>query len=200
MCERSCQCTADVSRAPPSAYFVACRCPQFSTFSATSLSTRRHRCMPRYSITLYRGRCAVHGGRSAIGMAFSYNKNITTFHEFENFTKVDMVYMRAFYNSSLTGITLPHSIKTLKMECFRLATSLPNLTLPAFVTTIENMSLYQNDGLRTLTCFGTTPPSIEGTNGLPSTCQIYVPASAVETYKQATWWSNYVSSIQPIPE
>lgn len=54
------------------------------------------------------------------------------------------------------------------------------------------------DALMSLTSAATTPPTVSSNNGIPSACQIYVPASAVNSYKSATWWSNYASRIQAI--
>ena len=58
--------------------------------------------------------------------------------------------------------------------------------------------------LQSVTLLATTPPTFEFSNdmtflGAPN-AKIYVPASAVDTYKSAAVWSNYASRIYAIPE
>ena len=51
--------------------------------------------------------------------------------------------------------------------------------------------------LLSLTIQALTPPTLSNT--LPTTVAIYVPASAIDTYKAASGWSTYASQIQAIP-
>ena len=54
--------------------------------------------------------------------------------------------------------------------------------------------------VRTLTMLDTTPPTIGVTSISDyNPTVIYVPASAVNTYKSANNWSDYASRIQAIP-
>jgi hypothetical protein len=70
-------------------------------------------------------------------------------------------------------------------------------TIPASVTTIESEAF--NKTSTTITCLGTTPPTLPNTFTLGSVTAIYVPASAVETYKTATNWDSYAAKIFAIP-
>ena len=47
-----------------------------------------------------------------------------------------------------------------------------------------------------------TPPtvSLADKNHLFSTTSIYVPDESVESYKTATWWSQYADKIKPLSE
>ena len=94
---------------------------------------------------------------------------------------------------------MPSTITKINSEAFRLSTKLAALDLPATLATIETQAIYQCNGLTSLTSRNTTPPTINGSNGIPSSCQIYVPLSAVDTYKSAAWWTNYSARINAIP-
>lgn len=102
--------------------------------------------------------------------------------------------------SNLSLILLPTNITKLRSSTFRQASKIASLTLPSKLTTVENYAIFQMSALRSLTCLATTPPSVTSNNELPSACQIYVPASAVDTYKSTTWWSAYASRIFAIEE
>ena len=78
---------------------------------------------------------------------------------------------------------------------------LQNITLGNGVKSINsNAFLYCSAGLKSVNCLSTTPPT--GASGMfPSAnntsydYKIYVPTSAVDTYKSAEYWSNYSSRI-----
>lgn len=70
-------------------------------------------------------------------------------------------------------------------------------TIPASVTSIGAEAF--NRTSTTITCLGTTPPSLPNGYTLGSVVAIYVPASAVETYKTATNWDSYAAKISAIP-
>lgn len=83
-------------------------------------------------------------------------------------------------------------------------------SLPAqMLSTVANPYNYHYPNLQTITFLSSTPPTLgrsrkdswsawvypfTGFNGT-----IYVPSNAVDTYKTATYWSNFASLIQPIP-
>lgn len=80
----------------------------------------------------------------------------------------------AFYMSKLTSVTIPDSVET-----------------------IGNYAFTDCSSLTSVYCKATTPPAL-GTNvfsGNASDRKIYVPTESVDTYKAATGWSNYSSSI-----
>lgn len=137
---------------------------------------------------------------NAIGTTFRQNTSIIKFAELELFIGLTELYMAFQACTNLELIKLPPTITQLRSNSFRQASKLAEITLPATLATVDNYAIYQMDALRSLTCLATTPPTVSSNNGIPSACQIYVPASAVNSYKSATWWSNYASRISPIPE
>lgn len=83
--------------------------------------------------------------------------------------------------------------------------NMPNLTfikLPSTLTTIGVYAFGNCANLEYVALLATTPPSLGsnafyGCNALKS---IFVPDSAVDTYKSASGWSTYASKIRPISE
>lgn len=102
--------------------------------------------------------------------------------------------------AKLTAITLPLGLKTIDSFAFN-DSGLTSLDVPASVESIGQRAI---EGGIPVTVRATTPPSITsgafvGTFvGTPS--HIYVPASAVDTYKAADGWSTYSSVIEAITE
>lgn len=112
--------------------------------------------------------------------------------------------------SSLTSITIPNNVTILASGMCSDCTSLTSAVIPASVV---NMGGYTFDGctnLTSVTILATTPPRVYGASDSWSTFgntpivngngYIYVPASAVDTYKAATGWSSYASKIRAITE
>ena len=75
--------------------------------------------------------------------------------------------------------------------------SITSLTLTENCTSYGGYSGGTTCTLLSLTIQALTPPTLENT--LPTTIAIYVPASAVDTYKAASGWSTYASQIEAIP-
>ena len=74
-----------------------------------------------------------------------------------------------------------------------------DVTLPnTFTGFLDTQAI--NAATETLTSLATTPPTAERNNfGGAGLTAIYVPASAVDTYKAASGWSNFASIIEGIP-
>jgi hypothetical protein len=94
-------------------------------------------------------------------------------------------------NSSLTSVILPSTLTTINQGAFYNVHSLEKVFLPANLTYIGNQSFYGNS-LRVVILEGTTPPSLAGVYGFPTNSELryYVPAAAVDNYKDALNWSN----------
>lgn len=102
----------------------------------------------------------------------------------------------AFTSSGITSLTIPDSIQY-PINCVRSCTSLKNLTLGNNVKGTSYISSLTS--LETLTINTVTPPRLATADPLAaSLVAIYVPASAVDTYKASSEWSPYASIIQAI--
>lgn len=98
--------------------------------------------------------------------------------------------------AKLTSIALPSGLKTIGGYAF-MESGLTSLDVPASVEIIGQWSI---DGGIPVTVRATMPPSIKSYTFVGTPSHIYVPASAVDTYKAATGWSNYSSIIEAITE
>ena len=98
----------------------------------------------------------------------------------------------------LTNIEIPNSVTGIGVNAFKGCTSLTKLTIPNNVTVIAASALQigSSTNKATIRFEGTTPPSIQSSTFNASYLdKIEVPASAVDTYKTATNWSNFADYI-----
>ncbi|MBQ3363987.1 MAG: leucine-rich repeat protein [Muribaculaceae bacterium] len=100
------------------------------------------------------------------------------------------------YCQGLTSITIPESITTIKDNAFYLCTSLTcvNLLTPSVV--IEKHAFSNCTALTTIICPSTTPPAMYYEECFDSphyeSATLHVPASAVESYRNAPVWKKFV--------
>jgi hypothetical protein len=96
------------------------------------------------------------------------------------------------YCSSLTEITIPNSVTSIGSSAFRGCSSLKEITIPNSVTSIGYDAFEYCHKLISITLKSENPPKMYylGYNG-----KIYVPSSAVETYKTAEGWKQYADNI-----
>ena len=103
------------------------------------------------------------------------------------------------HNKFLTTVVINCNIPTNIGSVFRGCTALQTVTVGANVTALGNATFMSVNSTYVIHLQGTTPPSL-GTSKLSSTpAAIYVPASAVETYQNDSYWSTYSSIIQAEP-
>lgn len=106
--------------------------------------------------------------------------------------------------TQLSGLTLNSRIIQVAQNAFNSCSSLTGIILPNTIRDIGKQAFYNCTHLRTITIMATNPPSL-GTDALKRTLaittsgSIYVPSSAVNTYKSASGWSNYSDNIRAIP-
>ena len=100
--------------------------------------------------------------------------------------------------SNVTAITLSKSITAIESWTFVNCNALLSLDIPESVTTIGDHAFDTRGGLKSIT-FRRTESIDSSTfiSSLPGATIIYVPESALETYKTA--WSAYTNRIQAIP-
>ncbi len=105
---------------------------------------------------------------------------------------------------NLKTINVGECITIIGIDAFTGETNLTTVILPSTITYIRNEMLANCTSIKNLTLLGTTPPTLNGgrlfglEEQIPSEFKIYVPASAVNTYKSASGWSTYASIIEAI--
>ena len=141
-------------------------------------------------------------GISAIGVAaFSGRKGISSITIPQGITKVKAF---TFAWSNLSSVVIPSSVTSIDREAFSI-TKLTSVTIPSSVNQISYYAFSDCVNLVDIRVNATVPPtipepdeydgSIFGVVGSVSGRQIKVPASKVNTYKNATGWSYYASEI-----
>lgn len=92
---------------------------------------------------------------------------------------------------SLTYVNIPEGTTSIPNSAFLRCYSLAKLEIPNTVTTIGSQAFLNCYSLSTLRFESATPPTVSNANafsGIQATCVVQVPASALNTYKNA---ANY---------
>lgn len=101
-------------------------------------------------------------------------------------------------------MTVPDNITGINELVFNGCYRLVSLVMPTTLTKVSNTTFRGTSSLTSLTFLSTTPPTFyASTNSAfynSNNVKVYVPASAVDTYKNATGWSEYASRIFAIQE
>ena len=105
-----------------------------------------------------------------------------------------------FNQCKLTNVTIGNGSVNIGRLAFGNNTRLKNVTIGSGCTSIDRTAFYGCTDIVSFTIKATTPPTI-GSTGLDQAVisHIYVPRSAVNTYKTTTGWSNHASIISAIP-
>lgn len=112
-----------------------------------------------------------------------------------------------YSSSAITNIEFGECVTSVAYAGFS-DCALTSVNIPSGVTSIGDYAFARCTGLMSVTVNSVAPPQLGGGSGTQtffgtpialSTGVIYVPASAVETYKSATGWSSYASRIYAIP-
>lgn len=109
----------------------------------------------------------------------------------------------AFYeNMGLRSVTIPNGMTSIGASAFNSCPGLLAMSIPASVTSIGDSAFSGCTGMGAYHFYATTPPTLGSSvfSSIPSDCVIYVPSSAVNTYKSATNWSAYAGYIQGEPQ
>ena len=129
------------------------------------------------------------------GYAFSSCSSLTSVTISNSITSIEEYTFRGC--SSLTSFTIPDNVTSIGKEAFSGCSSLTSITIPYGVTSIRQEAFNKCSSLMYVYCKPTTPPK-GGSNMFNSNAsgrKIYVPTASVETYKSASYWIDYKSSI-----
>jgi len=101
---------------------------------------------------------------------------------------------------SLSSVTIPNSVTSIGGSAFRYCSGATSISIGNGITNIKNYAFAGCTNLTSVTIYAATPPTL-GIGAFDNTnnCIIYVPSSAVDTYKAASGWSTYASRITAIP-
>ncbi len=99
---------------------------------------------------------------------------------------------RAFYNSKLTSVTIPHNLTSIGSEAFRYCSGLTSVTIPINVTSIGNNAF--SGGPATLVSEIKTPFEIGYI--AENSITLVVPSGTKADYQSTAGWSNYTNTIE----
>ena len=99
--------------------------------------------------------------------------------------------------TALEEIKLPNTITDIGNSSLR-NSKIHELTIPEAVTSIGEYAIWQIQGFQKLTILATTPPTINTSRNQSPSGNIYVPSSAVDTYRSASGWSSWAAKIVAI--
>lgn len=102
--------------------------------------------------------------------------------------------------TAITSANVGNCVEVIENDAFGSLSDLTSVTMPSGITSIGNYAFEYCSGLTAITINATTPPTLGDFvfRNCPNLQAIYVPASAVNTYKSASGWSSYSSIIQAI--
>ena len=102
-----------------------------------------------------------------------------------------------YYCYSLASITIPESVTSIGNSAFNYCYSLASITIPEGVTSIGEYAFQNCYGMRYYdftVC--TSVPALPNTNafsGIPSDCQMLIPAALYDEWSAATNWATYAN-------
>lgn len=111
-------------------------------------------------------------------------------------SNVTSIGVYAFYScSQLERITIPDNVTSIGESAFEVTTTtdLTEVTIGSNVTSIGQNAFKNQTKLTTIYCNSSTPPTIQSNTfeGVPSSCVVRVPNSAVSAYRSASYWNNF---------
>lgn len=109
----------------------------------------------------------------------------------------------AFNGSGITSIVIPRGVPTIANYLFSGCSALTHVTVLGNIKTISTNSFNACTALECLDLTGCTSipnlTSVNNLSGVPTTCQIKVPARLADSFKGSTNWSTYADQIVAVP-
>lgn len=102
-----------------------------------------------------------------------------------------------FREALITEATLENGFTIIQIGMFYQCSTLTKAIVPATITEFKDLAFSGCFGLKDLTVFATTPPTIASNSlqGIASTCIIKVPSASLAAYQAATYWSVHASKM-----
>ena len=100
----------------------------------------------------------------------------------------------AFYNcSTLVSVTVPEGVQTLGAYAFYNNASLVKIKLPSTLSVIGNYAFGKCQQLMKMNVAAYAPPTVSSNTfySVPRTATVYVPESAINTYKSTYIWNEF---------
>ena len=100
----------------------------------------------------------------------------------------------AFYNcSTLVSVTVPEGVQTLGAYAFYNNSSLVKIKLPSTLNVIGNYAFGNCQQLMKMNVAAYAPPTVSSNTfySVPRTATVYVPESAINTYKSTYIWNEF---------
>ena len=99
----------------------------------------------------------------------------------------------------VTNLDIPESVTTIKKNCFYGLTTISSVTIPNSVTNIGDYAFKNCSTLVYILSKKTSVPTLSSNafSSVPTTTPLFVPYSALATYKAATNWSAFSSNTYP---
>lgn len=124
---------------------------------------------------------------------FGYCSALTTV----DLPKATSIGNTAFGNcTALTSVNLPN-VTSIGISAFNSCSALTSIDLPS-VTSIGTSAFYSANKLETIFLRSKTMCTCTGSQVLLPSVVIYVPESLIDSYKTATYWSNYASHFKTL--
>ena len=152
--------------------------------------------IPWYTFDKCANLSSVTMGGEGITKIGEYAFRDTKISEIEIPKTVTTIEQSAFSGTQISILDIPDSVTTLGAYAFSHCPNLTTVTIGSGIGSLENNPFSNCTNITSYTIRRETPPTL-GPEGLPGTSlKIYVPSSAVDTYKTAEGWSEY--EILPI--